>query len=82
MAVRGKFFFLGSLSPPAGGALPLGPSACETPQKKEFSPDSSGINLQKIFSVNLNTEDSRQAKKLSQQALVDPTFSVYFENGV
>jgi len=41
IAVRGKFSFWGSLSPPAGGALPLAPSRCETPPKREFSPDSS-----------------------------------------
>ncbi len=29
--------FLGSLSPLASGALPLGPSACETPQKRNSS---------------------------------------------
>lgn len=35
--------FLGSLSPSADGALPLGPSACETPHKREFSPALFGI---------------------------------------
>ena len=35
--------FLGSLSPSALGALPLGPSACETPHKREFSPALFGI---------------------------------------
>ena len=47
----GKFSFLGSLSPRARGALPprlrrgfggqVGPSACETPPKRKFSPDRS-----------------------------------------
>ena len=35
--------FLGSLSPSADGALPLGPSACETPHKREFSSALFGI---------------------------------------
>ncbi|MFA5782964.1 MAG: tRNA guanosine(34) transglycosylase Tgt [Bacteroidales bacterium] len=35
--------FLGSLSPRARGALPLGPSACETPHKRESSPALFGI---------------------------------------
>jgi len=35
--------FLGSLSPSADGALPLGSSACETPHKREFSPALFGI---------------------------------------
>jgi queuine tRNA-ribosyltransferase len=35
--------FLGSLSPSANGALPLGPSACETPHKRKFSPALFGI---------------------------------------
>ena len=35
--------FLGSLSAPAGAALPLGPSACETPHKREFSSALFGI---------------------------------------
>ena len=33
-----KSSFLGSLSPLSSGALPLGSSACETPQKRNFSP--------------------------------------------
>lgn len=32
-----EFSFLGSLSEPAGSALPLGSSACETPKKGKFS---------------------------------------------
>jgi queuine tRNA-ribosyltransferase len=35
--------FLGSLSPLTSGALPLGPSACETPHKRESSPALFGI---------------------------------------
>ncbi|MFZ3016059.1 MAG: tRNA guanosine(34) transglycosylase Tgt, partial [Minisyncoccia bacterium] len=35
--------FMGSLSPRARGALPLGSSACETPHKREFSPALFGI---------------------------------------
>ena len=38
-----NFSFLGSLSPSVDGALPLGPSACETPHKREFSPALFGI---------------------------------------
>ncbi|MFA6301147.1 MAG: tRNA guanosine(34) transglycosylase Tgt [Candidatus Paceibacterota bacterium] len=38
-----KLSFVGSLSTPAGVALPLGPSACETPQKDNFAPALFGI---------------------------------------
>lgn len=38
-----KSSFVGSLSPSADGALPLGSSACETPQKNDFAPALFGI---------------------------------------